>query len=94
MEATAAILFTAYMVPVSLIDNIMRPLVMGRGLATPMPVVFAGLIGGVVTYGLIGIFIGPIVLAVAWGLLVAWISDAEPSEAAGASRRGADNGSM
>jgi predicted PurR-regulated permease PerM len=73
METTSAILFTAYMVPVGLIDNILRPIVMGRGLVTPMPVIFAGLIGGVIAFGLIGIFIGPIVLAVAWGLLVAWV---------------------
>ena len=78
MEKTTALLFTAYMVPVGLVDNILRPVVMGRGLATPVPVVFAGLIGGVIAYGMIGIFIGPIVLAVVWGLLVAWVRDAEP----------------
>jgi predicted PurR-regulated permease PerM len=79
METGAALLFTAYMVPVGLVDNVLRPIVMGRGLTTPMPVVFAGLIGGVIAYGVIGVFIGPIVLAVAWGLLIAWISDAEHS---------------
>ena len=78
METTTALLFTAYMVPVGLIDNVLRPLVMGRGLGTPMPVVFTGLIGGVITYGMIGIFIGPIVLGVAWALLVAWVYDAVP----------------
>jgi len=77
METTAALLFTAYIVPVSLLDNVLRPIVMGRGLGTPMPVAFAGLIGGVLTYGVIGVFIGPVVLAIAWGLLVAWINDAE-----------------
>jgi predicted PurR-regulated permease PerM len=79
METTAALLFTAYMVPVGLVDNVLRPVVMGRGLTTPMPVVFAGLIGGVIAYGVIGVFIGPIILAVAWGLLVAWVGDAEPA---------------
>jgi predicted PurR-regulated permease PerM len=63
------------MVPVGLVDNVLRPVVMGRGLTTPMPVVFAGLIGGVIAYGVIGVFLGPIVLAVAWGLLVAWLGD-------------------
>jgi predicted PurR-regulated permease PerM len=79
LDTTAALLFTAYMVPVGLVDNVLRPVVMGRGLTTPMPVVFIGLIGGVIAYGMIGVFIGPVVLAVAWGLLVAWVQDAEPT---------------
>jgi predicted PurR-regulated permease PerM len=79
LETTPALLFTAYMIPVGLIDNVLRPVIMGRGLATPMPVVFVGLIGGVIAYGMIGVFIGPIVLAVAWSLLVAWVQDAEPA---------------
>ncbi len=67
------------MVPVGLIDNVLRPIVMGRGLPTPIPVVFAGLIGGVIAYAMIRVFIGPIVLAVAWGLLVAWVREVEPA---------------
>jgi predicted PurR-regulated permease PerM len=90
METTAALLFTAYMVPVGLVDNVLRPVVMGRGLTTPMPVVFAGLIGGVIAYGVIGVFIGPIILAVAWGLLVAWVSDAEPATPPVSAHRRAD----
>ncbi|HZL94955.1 MAG TPA: hypothetical protein VFB99_14975, partial [Vicinamibacterales bacterium] len=54
METPMALLFTAYMIPVCIIDNILRPIVMGRGLVTPMPVVFVGLIGGVLTHGVIG----------------------------------------
>lgn len=79
MEPTKALLFTAYMIPVGLVDNVLRPIIMGRGLVTPMPVVFVGLIGGVIAHGVIGVFIGPIVLAVAWGLLVAWVGNDEPS---------------
>jgi len=67
------------MVPVGLIDNVLRPIVMGRGLPTPIPVVFAGLIGSVIAYAMIGVLIGPIVLAVAWGLLVAWVREVEPA---------------
>jgi predicted PurR-regulated permease PerM len=75
METMTAVIFTAYMVPVNLLDNILRPIVMGRGLATPMPVIFIGVIGGTLVHGLIGLFIGPIVLAVAWELLRAWLRD-------------------
>src|SRR5262249_7645352 len=82
MESAWALLFTAYMVPVCIVDNILRPLIMGRGLASPMPVVFAGLIGGVLLHGMIGVFIGPIILSVAWVLLTAWIAGVEPESQA------------
>jgi predicted PurR-regulated permease PerM len=72
MTPTTAILFTAYMVPVSLVDNFLRPLIMARGLKTPMLVVLIGLIGGILVYGLIGLFVGPIILAIAWELLSLW----------------------
>jgi len=77
METTSALLFTAYMVPVNLVDNILKPIVMGRGLKTPMLVIFVGVIGGTLGYGITGLFLGPIVLAVIWELLVAWIRETE-----------------
>jgi predicted PurR-regulated permease PerM len=75
MDMTMAILFTLYMVPVNLLDNILRPLV-AKGLSTPMPVILIGVLGGTLVYGMIGLFVGPIVLAIAWQLLVVWTSDA------------------
>lgn len=77
LDTTSALLFTAYMVPVNLLDNILRPIVMGRGLKTPMLVILVGVIGGTLAYGITGLFLGPIVLAVIWELLVAWIRDTE-----------------
>lgn len=77
METTTALLFTAYMIPVGLLDNILRPLVMGRGLETPTLVILIGVIGGTISYGITGLFLGPIVLAVIWELLVAWIRERE-----------------
>jgi predicted PurR-regulated permease PerM len=77
METKTALLFTAYMVPVSLLDNVLRPLVMGRGLDTPMLIILIGVIGGTLSYGITGLFLGPIVLAVIWELLVAWIKEHE-----------------
>jgi predicted PurR-regulated permease PerM len=76
-DTSVALLFTAYMVPVNLIDNLLRPLVMGRGLDTPIVVILVGLIGGTISLGLTGLFLGPIILAVIWELLVAWIKDRE-----------------
>jgi predicted PurR-regulated permease PerM len=40
-----------------------------------MPIIFVGVVGGTIAYGISGLFLGPIVLAVAWALLVAWIED-------------------
>ena len=75
MDATKAILFTLYMVPVNLLDNILRPLV-AKGLATPMPVILIGVLGGTLVHGMIGLFVGPIVLSIAWQLIVVWTRDA------------------
>ena len=75
METTTALIFTAYMVPVNLVDNILRPILMSRGLTTPMLVIIVGAIGGTLSNGIIGLFVGPIVLAVAWDLLVTWVRE-------------------
>ena len=75
METTTALIFTAYMVPVNLVDNILRPILMSRGLRTPMLVIFIGAVGGTLSNGIIGLFVGPIVLAVAWDLLVTWVRE-------------------
>jgi predicted PurR-regulated permease PerM len=72
MDTMMALAFTAYMLPVNLLDNILRPIILTRGMSTPMPVLFVGMIGGTIVHGVIGIFIGPIVLAIAWDLIVAW----------------------
>jgi predicted PurR-regulated permease PerM len=82
METTAAVIFTAYMVPVNLIDNILRPIVMTRGLATPVLVIIVGAVGGTLSDGIIGLFVGPIVLAVAWELLVTWVREDDTISAA------------
>jgi predicted PurR-regulated permease PerM len=77
METMFALLFSAYMIPVSLLDNILRPLLMGRGLRTPILVILIGVIGGTLSQGITGLFLGPIILAVIWELLVAWVRDNE-----------------
>ncbi|MBR1326872.1 AI-2E family transporter [Bradyrhizobium ottawaense] len=76
-ETSTALIFTAYMVPVNLIDNVLRPIIFSRGLKSPMLVIIVGVIGGTLSNGIIGLFVGPIVLAVAWGLLVAFIGERE-----------------
>ncbi|MGO9452495.1 MAG: AI-2E family transporter YdiK [Candidatus Binataceae bacterium] len=58
-------------------DNILRPLLIRRGADLPLLLIFVGVIGGLVAFGVIGLFIGPVVLAVAYTLLVDWVSDEE-----------------
>src|SRR5262249_21416924 len=78
MDTTMAVLFTLYMVPVNLLDNILRPFV-AKGLSTPMPVILIGVLGGTLVHGMIGLFVGPIVLSIAWQLLVVWTRDGPKS---------------
>jgi predicted PurR-regulated permease PerM len=72
-----ALLVTVCLLPASLADNVLKPIVMGRGLTTPSLVIFLGVIGGTLAHGIVGLFIGPIILAVAWELLTAWVRDDE-----------------
>jgi predicted PurR-regulated permease PerM len=58
---------------VGTLDNFLRPLLIKKGANLPLLLVFTGVVGGLVSFGLIGIFIGPVVLAVAYTLLLAWI---------------------
>lgn len=81
-DFAVALAMTIFLVLAGISDNVLKPLLMGRSLTTPMPVIFIGLIGGTLAHGIVGLFVGPIVLAVAWELMMAWIR--EDKVAAGA----------
>ena len=70
-----ALLLTAWLIPAGLADIALKPLFMGKGLPVPFVVILAGVIGGTVAYGLIGLFLGPIVLAVFYELVRFWVAD-------------------
>src|SRR5438552_716606 len=74
-EFAVALPLTIYLLIVGLADNILKPMLMGRGLSTPMLVIFIGVLGGMLAHGIVGLFIGPIILAVAWELMTAWIRE-------------------
>jgi predicted PurR-regulated permease PerM len=57
------------------IDNVIRPLLIKRGANLPFLLVFSGVIGGMLAAGIIGIFVGPVILAVTWTLLKAWVAE-------------------
>jgi predicted PurR-regulated permease PerM len=63
------------------IDNFIRPVLIKKGADLPLVMIFAGVIGGLVAFGIIGLFIGPVVLAVAHTLLKAWVSGNAEGEA-------------
>jgi predicted PurR-regulated permease PerM len=80
----AALLITIYLMLVGVSDNVLKPILMGRGLSTPVLVIFLGVMGGTLAYGIVGLFVGPILLAVGWELLMAW-SYEEPAVPASSS---------
>jgi len=76
------IVFAGYVFVAGLADNVLKPLLLGRGVDVPMPVVLIGALGGMVTGGVIGLFIGPVALAVGYQLFWQWVEDMPPSEPA------------
>ncbi|HWI35144.1 MAG TPA: AI-2E family transporter, partial [Burkholderiales bacterium] len=55
------------------VDNIVRPILIKRGADLPLLLIFVGVVGGLVGFGLVGIFVGPVILAVSYTLLRAWL---------------------
>jgi predicted PurR-regulated permease PerM len=84
-EPVPATIFLVYSIIVSLSDAVLKPMLLGRGVETPMLVILLGAIGGAITMGIIGLFIGAVVLALGYEILVAWMApdepEAEPAEA-------------
>ena len=72
-----AIALAVWALLVGSMDNVLRPILIRRGGRLPLLLVFAGVIGGLVAFGLVGIFVGPLVLAVSYRLLEAWVREAE-----------------
>jgi predicted PurR-regulated permease PerM len=73
--SVATVIFAVYVFIAGLIDNVLKPLLLGRGVDVPMPVVLIGALGGMVTGGIIGLFIGPVVLAIGYQLFWQWVED-------------------
>lgn len=74
-SSTAAILWTVFFLLSGLSDNVLKPLLLGKGALVPMLVIFIGVIGGFMMSGFIGLFVGPIVFSIGYKLFVAWMED-------------------
>jgi predicted PurR-regulated permease PerM len=64
------------------IDNVVRPILVRSGADLPLLLIFAGVTGGLLSMGLVGLFVGPVVLAVTWRLFEAWVDEPSPSPVA------------
>lgn len=73
-----AIFFLVWSVLVSASDMVLKPLLLGRGVDAPMVVVLLGAIGGMIMTGIVGLFVGAVILAVGYKLFQAWISMGQP----------------
>ncbi|MBW8192751.1 AI-2E family transporter [Neiella marina] len=74
LSMAAAIAYTVAMIVVALADNVLKPILMGRGVDVPMLVIFLGAIGGFISSGIIGLFTGAVILVITYEIFVHWLN--------------------
>jgi len=74
-EPLTATLFLIWNIVISTVDNVLKPLLMGKGAAVPIPIIFIGALGGFMASGILGLFTGAIILSIGYTLYLAWIED-------------------
>lgn len=72
-DGIVAILFLIWAILVGTVDNVLKPMLLGKGVDLPMVVIFVGAIGGMITSGIIGLFVGAVVLALGYKLFLIWL---------------------
>jgi predicted PurR-regulated permease PerM len=77
----SATVFTIWMLVVLFIDNVLKPILLGRGAPAPMLVIFLGAIGGFISHGFIGLFLGAVILTLAYKLFGTWFNESNETEA-------------
>ncbi len=76
-DTTTAVIFLVWAIFVSASDGFLKPLLMGRGVDIPMMVILIGALGGMMLFGIIGLFVGAVVLAIMYTLFMTWIDEIE-----------------
>jgi predicted PurR-regulated permease PerM len=71
----ATIIYTALLLVSGMADNVLKPLMLGRGVDVPMPVILVGALGGMATGGIIGMFVGATLLALGWQVSTGWVDE-------------------
>lgn len=79
-STVVAVLFAIWAVVVGFSDNILKPLLMGRGSSVPMLVLFMGSLGGFMAGGILGLFVGAVILSLGYTVFMAWVDDASIDE--------------
>ena len=79
-ETTPAVIYTVLLVIAGFADNVLKPILLGRGVDAPMPVILLGALGGMVSAGLLGMFAGAVLLALGYQLFMAWVADTDEAE--------------
>ena len=76
----SAIVYSVVLFVAGILDNVLKPLMLGRGVEAPMPVILLGALGGMATAGLVGLFVGAVLLALGYQIFMGWVHDdqAEP----------------
>lgn len=74
------VLLTVYFVVAGFADNVLKPMLLGRGVDVPMPIVLLGALGGMVGAGIVGLFVGAVVLSVAYELFMDWLGESPPEQ--------------
>jgi len=81
-EPLVATIFAVYMILVGLSDNVLKPMLLGRGVQIPALVILLGAIGGMIYAGVIGLFLGAVILALAYTLILVWMDSAAEDQTA------------
>jgi predicted PurR-regulated permease PerM len=77
------IVYSIYLVVAGMADNVLKPMLLGRGVDAPMPVILIGALGGMVSNGIIGMFIGAVLLAVGYQVFMEWVNYTDEDDGAG-----------
>jgi predicted PurR-regulated permease PerM len=77
LSPVASVVWSVYLLLAGLTDNVLKPLLLARGVDAPMPVVLLGALSGMAAAGVMGLFLGAVLLALGYVLLMEWISGAE-----------------
>jgi predicted PurR-regulated permease PerM len=84
-QSTAGAMLLVWTMIIAPVDNILRPILIKQGADLPVLLIIAGVIGGMFAFGIVGLFAGPVVLAVSYTLLTAWINESGTNEQRGQS---------
>ena len=71
------VVFSVYLIAAGMVDNVLKPLLLGRGVDAPMPVILLGALGGMVSGGIVGLFVGAVVMAIGYQVFMDWVAEAD-----------------